>query len=352
MRFDTLDSPDKRRQLRIVSPEYQPEYLWHLYSLFQVGSGDCRRCFGDFRFFPLVNSSPATAIAASPREPGSRISRGRTMPSRRHPMSATPSVSATTLAGPPQRTALNRQQVVGFWAAWAGWTLDGMDSVIYALVLSPALTELLPKSGMESSLANIGRIGSIMFALFLIGWGLSFIWGPVADRFGRTRTLAATILIYARVHRRGGIRPGHLATRRLPLPCRHRHRRRMGDGRHLCRRGLAGGPPQDGRGLPADRLLLRLLPGRRAQLHGWRELRLAGDVPLRHGPGGGLGGDAAQREGAPTLAAQTPGRGTRARRPPPEHARADLPAALSRPHDRHVRAALGCRDRAVGRRRL
>jgi MFS family permease len=72
-----------------------------------------------------------------------------------------------------------------------------MDSVIYALVLSPALTELLPRSGMESSLANIGRIGSIMFALFLMGWGMSFIWGPIADRFGRTRTLAATVLVYA-----------------------------------------------------------------------------------------------------------------------------------------------------------
>ena len=112
-------------------------------------------------------------------------------------MSDVPLVPVATVAGPPRRTPLNWQQVVGFWAAWAGWTLDGMDSVIYALVLSPALTELLPKSGMESSLANIGRIGSIMFALFLMGWGMSFIWGPIADRFGRTRTLAATVLIYA-----------------------------------------------------------------------------------------------------------------------------------------------------------
>jgi MFS family permease len=112
-------------------------------------------------------------------------------------MSDAPLVSMATVAGTPRRTPLNRQQVLGFWAAWAGWTLDGMDSVIYALVLSPALTELLPKSGMEASLANIGRIGSIMFALFLMGWGMSFIWGPIADRFGRTRTLAATVLIYA-----------------------------------------------------------------------------------------------------------------------------------------------------------
>ncbi len=72
-----------------------------------------------------------------------------------------------------------------------------MDSFIYALVLSPALTELLPKSGIAATPANVGQIGSIMFALFLIGWGLSFIWGPVADRFGRTKTLAVTVLIYA-----------------------------------------------------------------------------------------------------------------------------------------------------------
>src|ERR1700693_1505381 len=79
------------------------------------------------------------------------------------------------------RTPLNRQQIVGFWAAWFGWTLDGMDSVIYALVLGPALTELLPLSGMEATLANIGYAGSLMFALFLVGWGLSFLWGLGAD---------------------------------------------------------------------------------------------------------------------------------------------------------------------------
>ncbi len=95
------------------------------------------------------------------------------------------------------RTPLNRQQIIGFWAAWAGWMLDGMDSVIYALVLGPALTELLPRSGYAADAASIGFAGSMMFALFLIGWGFSFIWGPIADRFGRSKTLAATVLIYA-----------------------------------------------------------------------------------------------------------------------------------------------------------
>jgi MFS family permease len=94
-------------------------------------------------------------------------------------------------------TKLTRHQITGFWGAWGGWTLDGMDSVIYALVLSPALTELLPKSGMKATPANVGYAGSILFALFLVGWGLSLIWGPIADKFGRSRVLAATIFVYA-----------------------------------------------------------------------------------------------------------------------------------------------------------
>ena len=104
---------------------------------------------------------------------------------------------AAALSRPTVHTKLNRQQITGFWGAWTGWTLDGMDSVIYALVLSPSLTELLPKSGIQATPANVGLWGSRLFALFLVGWGLSFIWGPIADKFGRSRVLAATIFVYA-----------------------------------------------------------------------------------------------------------------------------------------------------------
>lgn len=101
------------------------------------------------------------------------------------------------MADAPFRSRLTRQQILGFWAAWSGWTLDGMDSVIYALVLTPALAELLPRSGIAATPGNIGFAGSILFALFLVGWGLSFIWGPVADRFGRARALALTVIVYS-----------------------------------------------------------------------------------------------------------------------------------------------------------
>ncbi len=99
--------------------------------------------------------------------------------------------------GEASRTPLTANQIKGFWAAWGGWALDGMDSFIYALVLTPALTELLPRSGIAATPGNVGYYGSVLFALFLVGWGLSMVWGPIADRFGRVRTLALTILCYS-----------------------------------------------------------------------------------------------------------------------------------------------------------
>ena len=102
-----------------------------------------------------------------------------------------------SVAPVPTRTKLNSNQIKGFWAAWGGWCLDGMDAFIYSLVLVPALTELLPKSGIPATPANIGFYGSILFALFLFGWGTSMVWGPIADRFGRVKALMATILMYS-----------------------------------------------------------------------------------------------------------------------------------------------------------
>jgi MFS family permease len=88
-------------------------------------------------------------------------------------------------------------QIRGFAAAWGGVVLDGVDSFIYALVLVPALRDLLPVSGIEPSAGNLGFFGSILFAAFLIGWGLAFLWGPLADRFGRVRALMFAILCYS-----------------------------------------------------------------------------------------------------------------------------------------------------------
>ncbi|MGF6108972.1 MFS transporter [Pseudomonas frederiksbergensis] len=106
-------------------------------------------------------------------------------------------MTASATREKPIKTPLSREQIRGFWTVYLGWVLDGVDSVIFALVLIPAMTELLPNSGITATPANIAMYGSLLFGLFLIGWGLSFIWGPLADRFGRVKMLAASILVYS-----------------------------------------------------------------------------------------------------------------------------------------------------------
>jgi MFS family permease len=97
----------------------------------------------------------------------------------------------------PPSTPLTKNQWRGFFASWGGWALDGMDSYIFALVMVPALKELLPKSGLRSDVAGVGYYGGLLFALFLAGWGCAFLWGPLADKYGRVRTLILTILWYS-----------------------------------------------------------------------------------------------------------------------------------------------------------
>src|SRR5713101_5746484 len=94
-----------------------------------------------------------------------------------------------TVESAARRARLTSNQKRGFLAAWGGWTMDGMDGFIYALVLVPALRDLLPRSGIPATTANIGYYGGLLFALFMIGWGVALVWGPIADRFGRARTL-------------------------------------------------------------------------------------------------------------------------------------------------------------------
>src|SRR5438046_7417015 len=55
----------------------------------------------------------------------------------------------------------------------------------------------MPRSGIAATKGNVGYYGGLLFALFLCGWGLAFLWGPVGDKFGRVRTLMLTIVWYS-----------------------------------------------------------------------------------------------------------------------------------------------------------
>ena len=108
-------------------------------------------------------------------------------------------MSVAELPSNPKSTLvpLTQNQIRGFWASWGGWALDGMDSFIYALVLLPSLRELLPRSGIAATKGNVGFYGGLLFALFLFGWGMAFLWGPIGDKFGRVRTLMLTVVWYS-----------------------------------------------------------------------------------------------------------------------------------------------------------
>ncbi|HEX2055907.1 MAG TPA: MFS transporter, partial [Nitrospiraceae bacterium] len=95
---------------------------------------------------------------------------------------------------------ITRYQWLVLFVAWLGWVFDAMDATIYAIVLHPALHDLLAGtagSGTASS-EQIGWYGGLIFSVFLVGWAVGgIVFGMVADHLGRTTTLIATILIYA-----------------------------------------------------------------------------------------------------------------------------------------------------------
>jgi len=84
--------------------------------------------------------------------------------------------------------------------AWLGWVFDSMDATIYAIVLHPALHDLLQTASGSSPVSDsdIGWYGGIIFSIFLVGWAIGgVLFGVLADYIGRTKTLILTILIYA-----------------------------------------------------------------------------------------------------------------------------------------------------------
>ncbi len=101
---------------------------------------------------------------------------------------------AQAITGPaPRLTSMQRR---AFWGSFGGWAMDGFNWTVFALVLAPTMTALLPRVGIVPNSANIGWYGQISAALFLLGWGCSAIWGPLADRFGRMPMMTASIAMY------------------------------------------------------------------------------------------------------------------------------------------------------------
>jgi len=81
-------------------------------------------------------------------------------------------------------------------AAWLGWLFDGLDSYLYILVAAPFVAELLGIVDLKSK--DVSTKSAYIQGAFLVGWALGgAFFGWIGDRFGRSRTISLTILMYA-----------------------------------------------------------------------------------------------------------------------------------------------------------
>lgn len=94
---------------------------------------------------------------------------------------------------------MNGYQWTVILAAWLGWGFDVFDGLLFNYVAPNCVPTLLnlPLGSMEAKAATLHWTG-ILTSVLLIGWAIGgVLFGKVADRIGRTRTLLLTMLLYA-----------------------------------------------------------------------------------------------------------------------------------------------------------
>src|SRR5207342_1845690 len=93
----------------------------------------------------------------------------------------------------PARTFLdmNGYQWLVLFAAWLGWGFDVFDGLLFNYVSPICVPNLLHLNPAAPETAKIvWSVTANLTSLLLIGWAIGgVIFGRIADRLGRTRTL-------------------------------------------------------------------------------------------------------------------------------------------------------------------
>ncbi len=94
---------------------------------------------------------------------------------------------------------MNGYQWTVLFAAWLGWGFDIFDSLLFNYIAPNAVPTLLGiPLGTPAAGAATLRWTGILTSLLLVGWAIGgIIFGRVADRIGRTRTLLLTMALYS-----------------------------------------------------------------------------------------------------------------------------------------------------------
>jgi len=102
-----------------------------------------------------------------------------------------PNVSAS---GRPWWRLLNRYHWYVFALAALGWLFDTFDQHIFTMSRSYAMRDLMrgTTQGLQTA------YGGYATSLFIVGWATGgLIFGTIGDKFGRAKTMALTVLLYA-----------------------------------------------------------------------------------------------------------------------------------------------------------
>lgn len=102
-------------------------------------------------------------------------------------------------SGPPLLLDMDRYQWTVLFAAWLGWGFDVFDGLLFNFVASNAVPTLLglPIGSPEARSAVLLWTG-VLSAVLLLGWAVGgILFGRLADRIGRTRTLLLTMALYS-----------------------------------------------------------------------------------------------------------------------------------------------------------
>jgi MFS family permease len=104
-----------------------------------------------------------------------------------------------TMGGGRRVLDMNAYQWTVLFAAWLGWGFDIFDGLLFNFVAPNCVPTLLGLTigSPEAKAATLQWTG-ILTSVLLVGWAVGgILFGQVADRIGRTRTLMLTMLLYA-----------------------------------------------------------------------------------------------------------------------------------------------------------
>jgi MFS family permease len=113
------------------------------------------------------------------------------------PTSPEPQSDSTT----PWYKELNRYHWFVFVVAALGWLFDTMDQQLFTLGRPLAMLDLikaLPDETADQLRLRQAEYGGYATSIFLIGWATGgLIFGVLGDRWGRVKTMLATIIVYS-----------------------------------------------------------------------------------------------------------------------------------------------------------